>query len=1328
MKTPRTWVIVGGLTGVLAVASAGTGGREAQRTRDIVVQREGSTAGVWVPQGPSPSFVPDQIIVKYRDSVTEPVERLVDRGRPFRSATTDSSDSLDRLHGKYGARAARPVFREAVSGRAGFRAPDQAAVRRRQAERLEAVRRRFPRRAARAAARDLPDLSHVYAVTLAPGSDVAQAAAEFAADPHVAYAHPNFRASAQSAPNDPYYSSSGSWGQPYGDLWGLGRIEAETAWSFTLGDGIVVAVVDTGLDPTHPDIAANVWTNPLEVLNGADDDGNGYVDDVRGWDFAYGDNDITDRFGHGTHVSGTIAATGDNGLGIVGVAPHARVMAVKGLDDNGSGSFDALAAALVYAAQNGADVINNSWGCSTPCPSIPVVEDAVRTVHAFGVVPVFAAGNSQMDVFNISPQNTPEALVVAASTNLDHTAFFSNFGAGLDVAAPGAGENAPPPDEQPYRGILSLKSATCIPGLCPPELIVGGQYLRQAGTSMAAPHAAGVAALVLAARPAFTVEQVRQAMRRGGADAGDFGFDDRFGYGRLSAAGALAEAAPLEALITNPTATTLSGVTHVDVRGAAGGPGFASWLLDYGAGTLPGSWTQIAGAATPVPENGGVTSWDISTLRDGVYTLRLTATNASGQTYEDRQRVTVDQVAISQPPPEGTTVFRGGEVITVTGTASPATFSHYNLVVRNRNGAVVGNAAISLTNGGLQPVVNGTLGTWNTAGIPADRYSIALEVTLADDSLISESTPVIVDPTLHPGWPKPLGLFVSFAILAITDHLDAADVNLDGRADLVVGYGTTVRIYDHTGASLPGWPQSIDPDGTGHIIQRSPAVGDLDGDGIPEVAACTNSGRIFVWSSTGVLLPGWPYGHGGGSNGISIADVDGNGTNEIVTTDGTRVDVLSVSGASLPGWPRFLSGATGLSPAVVGDVDGDGRSELAVLDLFSPNNLYLLGSDGTTLPGWPRATNPSIPNGLFFSYPAMGELDGDPTREIVVGAADGRVLVLNSDGTNAAGWPRTTAGVPVSSPAVGDIDGDGLPEVVAGLTEVIENGATVNLLYAWRRDGTLLPGWPVRYDGPIHNYFFGVSAASLADVNGDGRADVIASNEAPDPLNAYGVNGTILPGFPKPTSAGAAWEVNTPAVADLDGDGLLEMAWIDFSGMLYVWDLPGGRSGPRPWPMFHADARHAGRSDPLQVVAASDFQTPAGSIVSGSYADTRNSDNIWEVLSTERTRGTTQLRHTWRFDNVPAAAHTLVIEGFRPANAAGDSFRFLYSTDNASFSLVPGSVVSSASESRIEVPFGPPSLGRTVYIRVENVVTSGSKNRTINLDYLAIGTVPYTGP
>src|SRR6185295_1726569 len=129
----------------------------------------------------------------------------------------------------------------------------------------------------------------------------------------------------------------------------------------------------------------------------------GFIDDVHGWNFAAGNADPTDDFGHGTHVAGTIAAVGNNGQGVIGVAPRAHILPAKGLDEDGSGTTEALASGIIYAAQNGADVINNSWACSFRCPSNPIAEDAVVLAHNLGAVVVFAAGNLADDVLNDSP-------------------------------------------------------------------------------------------------------------------------------------------------------------------------------------------------------------------------------------------------------------------------------------------------------------------------------------------------------------------------------------------------------------------------------------------------------------------------------------------------------------------------------------------------------------------------------------------------------------------------------------------------------------------------------------------------------------------------------------------------------------------------------------------------------------------------------------------------------------------------------------------------------------------------------------------------------------
>jgi subtilisin family serine protease len=1128
----------------------------------LLVERPGAQARA--------AFVPGEVLVKFRDAAA--ADEVAARGATARGPIRlGTSARLTSVFERFGVSRARKPF-------ASFKSASHRRV----------VKLISP------ALKDDPQRTEALA-------------AQLQNEPDVEYAELNLIMRTQAAPNDPHYSSSGAWGQPFRDLWGLEKISAEAAWDTTRGENVVVAVIDTGVDYSHEDIAANIRLNPGETgsdgagrdrkTNGVDDDRNGFVDDWRGWDFvtddgAAEDNDPMDDHGHGTHVAGTIAAVSGNGLGIVGVAPAARVMALKGLDRFGFGTTENLSKAILYAADNGARVINASWGSFVRSPVQTFVESISYAHDTKGVVFVAAAGNSAADVGDqgrgFSPANIRDAIAVSAFDNTDTRAYFSNFGLKIDVAAPGGGDqDASGGIQHPGRSILSLMSSQAGPDMTGSgTLAVGAKYLRQMGTSMASPHAAGAAALILARHPDYSPEQVRQALREGSDDVGVSGPDPNSGRGRVNAAKALTVANPLAVQLTEPTGM-LVGLTEVSVRGTAAGPGLLNWRLEYGIGSNPSSWTQITLSLTPVSE-GQLALWDVSQLSDGAYTLRLTAQNNLGGTFEDRLPVRIDNIVITEPAYdplslEPVSFFRAGQLISIKGTVAPRNFSSYTIDVLDSTDRVFAGAKITLTNDGLQRVRNDVLGTWDIEGVPTDSYTIRLTVRLTN-ATFQEITHVIVDPTIHPGWPRSLGLLGNgMASLSLTNHLDAHDINGDGAKDLIVGYGNTVRIFDHTGAQLPGWPRRIDSTYSGATIQQSPAVGDLDGDGAPEIVASNNSSQIFIWRADGTPLFGWPRDFGGGLNSLAVNDLNNDGVNEIIAADWQgRVKVFNTDGVHLPWWqPPFLASDI-LLPVCVADLDGDRQKEVVVATFSKQTQLFVLRSNGTIVPGWPRAINAwSTPDRGFWSYPAVGDLDGDRDSEIVIGSGDGKVYAFHHTGADVSGWPQSTMGTAVNSPAVGDVDGDGRAEVVAGIKTITEDWRRFSYLYAWRGDGTPLAGWPVKADASLGYFitpYYGFGAPVIADVDGDRAPDIVASGDGSNfvVVRAYKVDGSRVAGFPKAAFDGEAFPANTVAVADLDNDGLLEMAWLDFSSHLYVWDLPSAADAPAPWPMFHHDARHTG--------------------------------------------------------------------------------------------------------------------------------------------------------
>ncbi|BBO68322.1 hypothetical protein DSCA_22520 [Desulfosarcina alkanivorans] len=282
--------------------------------------------------------------------------------------------------------------------------------------------------------------SGVRKVRLPADMTVDQAVALYRSDPDVLYAEPNYRYRLQALPDDAEMHrlwalvNDGTDGTTDADM------DADQAWELETGSrDIVVAVVDSGVDATHPDLAANIWTHPGETPdNGIDDDGNGYVDDVHGWDFADGDNRPVDTHGHGTHVAGIIGAVGNNGMGVAGVCWRVSIMPLRYITAADYGTTADAIAAIEYAAANGADVINLSWGGGDYSQAL---KDAIDAADAL-VVCAAGNGGNNLDVVPTYPASYDSAAIlsVAASDADDFPAAFTNYSdSRADVAAPGTG-------------------------------------------------------------------------------------------------------------------------------------------------------------------------------------------------------------------------------------------------------------------------------------------------------------------------------------------------------------------------------------------------------------------------------------------------------------------------------------------------------------------------------------------------------------------------------------------------------------------------------------------------------------------------------------------------------------------------------------------------------------------------------------------------------------------------------------------------------------------------------------------------------------------------
>ncbi len=841
----------------------------------------------------------------------------------------------------------------------------------------------------------------------------------------------------------------------FASQWALQTVRAPEAWQVTAGDpNILIAVIDTGLDFNHPDLRTGIWISPGEDLNhngladssdfnGIDDDGNGFIDDVRGWDFTDApnftdggdylnrDNDPSDENGHGTAVAGIIAATANNRIGIAGFASGCRVMVLRAGTSQGLLEEDDVASAIVYAVQNGARVINMSFGDVVVSP---VLRDVIRFAHARGVVLVASSGNSATDKPHY-PSGFAETISVGATNKNDLLAGFSNYGATIDIVAPG----------------LEIWTTA-----------LDGRYNLFAGTSAAAPFVSALAGLLLSRSPSWSNEMVRAAMINSAQDLGEKSWDRFYGAGRIDAAAALqTEPTVARAEILFPNMDTGFAGGGLIVRGTAIGAYVTSYELAYGFGDNPTEWSRIGRSENRQVLADSLGVWPLANSPDTTYTIRLSVQQQNGRSVEDKIRIFRDSTPPRFSPLKMTPMIDGNlhsvliEFATDDlaqavlwwrphGSAGSYTAVPLNYLTKTHRL----NFSQRLARGNLEFYLEAA----NRAGLRQLDNNGEKNYAL-DLSQPPVSTAPFVEITF-----KELGLAPDSITILPAGWLfaRATDFNGNGRGEIIMS------VYGKNGGVGPltiferGDPGFVKRFETAHLgIPRD--MGDGDGDRRAEILGgigpqsfiyeATAPGAfpsVLVWADTNDF---WAS---------RYADLDGDGRQEIIGRhEGVfevRENIRDNQYQLVATLPNFTKGSniTGVPHCETGDFDGDGRQEILFGDYDGDLYIYEAAGDNRFAATW----SDSLPLIDSIDFIRAGDFDGDGRMDFAAGchsdpalnteqkfdARHWRFRIYRSAGDNRYEpiWEQAFFGL--QSPqdfdagiGAGDIDNDGRDELFLNL-------------------------------------------------------------------------------------------------------------------------------------------------------------------------------------------------------------------------------------------------------------------------------------------------------
>ncbi|NND72681.1 MAG: S8 family serine peptidase [Rhodothermales bacterium] len=921
----------------------------------------------------------------------------------------------------------------------------------------------------------------------------------------------------------------------------LPLIKAPEAWSISKGSrNVRVGLVDTGLFFEHPDLAGQVWINSGEDLNGngqfdttdldgVDSDGNGWIDDVRGYDFVdrrqelemrdfrFRDHDASDDgSGHGTNVAGILAALSDNNLGSSGVAPGVSIVPLRAFAADGIGSDVDIAAAVVYAADMGLEVLNLSFG---DVYESAIMRTAIEYAASVGTTIIASGGNTGGDSPHY-PSDYPQVIsVVWLNTDGTGAASRATHGVGIDLGAPGS---------QIFTTLLPLGDDVDSDSVL---------YGRRSGSSMAAPMVAGAAAILKSIDPGLTPVNIRDILTASASDIDSPGWDDKTAAGRLNTFAAVTSILPSRVEITSPQNN--SGISaDASITGYALHADMMEWSVQITEGDSDlneAVWIDLNGGIEQVYDN-TLATFSVTGLFDGLYTLRLMMRLKDGRVIEDRRRVYVDRT-----PPVVAVRFAG-----------PALIGSRHGIFLDIESDDVATATIEV--GGHTKTsdrlarIHGL--QWVDATLAGGSISAQLRVANTA-GLETRIDTVISVPAARP----------NAGLLSITETQVPAgfllqqptDMDGDGLREIVFNrfedgwLGDTLLVAEYSGDSfIPVLVQIA------NVFPRD--AGDTDGDGLLDILTQVGPATLILEQVE--------------SNSFAL--------------QASLVDTSSISNPSQD---------ASVWPAALVDVDDDGTDE--VLTHNTSSIRILRADNGTfqeliTIDN-PTGFDSSELNENTFEQPAIleGDFDGDGLANYLIGDGDGDIIMLEQDGNGSVriSWSFETDRYSAATRyGAGDFDGDGITDFVSytrnwlASTGAGEREPDLGIYYFWRRTGD---------DNYVLDYTVGVpgiidrhgSMAAL-DVDADGNDELVLIDSPDLFVLDRTVSGEFSTVFYLEADSMSGPRSATVVAADFESSGQTKIVYADSDGFMRILQ-PVSAASDVPTPEW-VDSRPLG-SDAVRI-------------------------------------------------------------------------------------------------------------------------------------------------